>query len=116
MADYDDLSQINALMMEQQKINDALVLLDDWNGTISTYTVIQGPVETRVMDPEVPQPSPPMPAQITPIDPGQSLLSGVRSSLIQRYNVINQELRELGVTGGPPDHAGGPPVSGARPG
>ena len=110
MTDYADLPEVNALQLEQKKINDALVLLDDWNGTMSTYTIVPGVVD----EPPVGS-SAPMPAQINPIDPGQSLLSGIRSSLIQRYNAINKELRDLGVSGGPPDHAGGPPLSEAQP-
>jgi len=54
--------------------------------------------------------------QITTVDPGQSLLSGVRSSLIQRNNQINKQLRDLGVTGVPDDNpGGGPPLSEAQP-
>jgi hypothetical protein len=44
------------------------------------------------------------------VDPKQNLIAGIHANLTQRYNDINQELRDLGVTGGPPDHAqgGGP--------
>jgi hypothetical protein len=97
MTAYDDVPEVNALYAEQAQINQALDILDNWDGTVRSYTVIR----------TVPD-APPMGVTITTVDPGQSLLSGVRSSLIQRNNAINKALRDLGVTNVPPDHAGGP--------
>lgn len=96
MTDYADVPQVQALYDEQVQINRALDILDNYGGTIPAYTV--SPTTGSAL----------IGVQITTVDPGQSLLAGVRSSLIQRYNAINKELRDLGVTGGPPDHAGGP--------
>lgn len=97
MSEYEDLQKIAALQAEQLQIDQALTILDEHGGTVSTYTV-------AATTPAATMPG----VQIMTVDPGQSLISGVRSSLIQRYNAINKELRDLGVTGGPPDHAGGP--------
>ena len=106
MTEYADVPQVQALYDEQAQINRALDILDNYHGTIPAYTV--SPTTAGV--------GAPMGVQITTVDPGQSLLSGVRSSLIQRNNQINKELRELGVTGVPPDvPGGGPPGAEAQP-
>lgn len=96
MSAYDDQPQIQALYAEQALISQALAILED-GGTVSRYTVAPAP----------PQPGE-MSVIITTVDPGQNLIAGIHSNLVQRYNTINQELRNLGVTGGPPDHAGNP--------
>lgn len=105
MTEYSDVPQVQALYAEQAQIARALDLLDNYDGTVTMYTVAGTSATDGYMAP--------MGVQITTVDPGQSLISGVRSSLIQRYNAINKELRDLGVTGGPPDHAGGPHVDAA---
>lgn len=104
MAEYDDLRQIERLYAEQAQIEQALMILEDHNGTVSSYTV--APTSSGIGMPV-------MPVQIVTVDPTQNLMASVHASLVQRYNTINQELRDLGVTGGPPDHAqggGGPLV------
>jgi len=99
MSEYSDIDQIAALQAEQVKIDQALTVLDDYGGTVSQYVV--APTTGGAGAPSM--------VSITTVDPGQSLISGVRSSLIQRYNQINQELRDLGVTGVPNDTPGGGP-------
>ena len=108
MSEYSDIDQIAALQREQENIDQALTLLDDWNGTVPAYTVAGGPTAPG-------DPIPPAPVLITMADPPQSMLAGIRTGLIQRYNEINQELRDLGVTGTLPDHAGGPPAAETQP-
>lgn len=103
MAQYTDLAAIEALYREQAQIEQALTILDEHDGTVSSYTV--SPVSAPYV---AGAPMPPTSVLITTTDPGQSLIAGVRSSLVQRYNAINHELRDLGVEGGPPDHAQGP--------
>lgn len=106
MTEYTDVPQVQALYDEQARINRALDILDNYGGTIPAYTVspTTGGVDV------------PIGVQITTVDPGQSLVSGVRSSLIQRNNQINKELRDLGVTNVPPDNpGGGPPLVETQP-
>lgn len=105
VAEYSDVEQIARLQAEQVQIDKALTILDDYDGTVSTYTIVP---TAEVLNA-------PMGVSIATVDPGQSLIAGVRSSLIQRYNQINQELRGLGVTGTPPDQAGGPPTAETQP-
>jgi len=102
MAEYNDLQQIERLHAEQAQIEQALMILEDYAGTVSHYTVAPTASSSGSM--------PPMSVQIFTVDPGQNLMASVHASLVQRYNAINKELRDLGVTGGPPDHAqgGGP--------
>ena len=107
MADYNDLAQIERLYAEQAQLTQALTILDDHDGTVTMFGV------APVYPPGAPPPSGMvMPVTITTVDPSQNLMAGVRASCVQRFNAINAELRALGVTGGPPDHApgGGPPV------
>lgn len=100
MTDYADVPQVQALYDEQARINEALTIIDDHDGTVTMYTVAATSAPPGVM---------PIGVQITTVDPGQSLIAGVRSSLIQRNNQINKELRDLGVTNVPPDNPGGGP-------
>lgn len=106
MTDYADVPEVNALYAEQAQIDQAIDILDNRDGTVSAYTI-----QATLLDPVARS----MGVTITTVDPGQSLIAGVRSSLIQRYNQISQELRDLGVTGTPPDHAGGPPIVETQP-
>jgi len=120
MAEYTDLPYIESLYAEQARIQQALTLLEDYDGTVISYTVAPGPPPIAKEGeplPVVPPTMPPMSVMITTVDPGQSLMAGIHTNLIQRYNDINKELRDLGVTGGPPDHAqgGGPPVITTQP-
>lgn len=104
MSEYGDVEQIAALKLEQVQIEQALDLLDNYQGTVSAYTV------TATISPA------PGPVPIVTVDPGQSLMSGVRSSLIQRNNAINKELRDLGVDNVPADKpGGGPPLVEVQP-
>ena len=106
MADYNDLTTIEQLHAEQAQLTQALTILDDHNGTVTMFSV------AAVYSPAaLPPPAMVMPVTIMTVDPSQNLMAGVRASCVQRYNAINAELRALGVTGGPPDHApgGGPP-------
>lgn len=89
MTDYADIDQIDALLKEQQRIDQALTLLDDYDGTIPSVTIASADAAA------------PPPVAVNMTDPPQSMISGVRSGLIQRYNEINHELRDLGVTGPP---------------
>ena len=104
MADYADTAAINALVAEQNTISAALALLDD-EGTVDS--VLIGPTELST------QPGAMRISVATP-DAPHSLVAGVRSGLVQRYNAINRELRDLGVTNTPPDHAPGQPKSSDR--
>jgi hypothetical protein len=101
MTEYTDIDQINALRAEQANIDQALTILDDFDGTVSMVTVASADTTA------------PMPVMVAMADPPQSMIAGVRSGLIQRYNQINQELRDLGVTGTPPNH--GPPTVETQP-
>lgn len=106
MTDYADVPAVQALYEEQARVQQALTILDDYAGTVPQYVVAPTIAGAGV---------PPM-VSITTGDPPQSLLSGVRSSLIQRNNQINKELRDLGVTNVPNDTpGGGPPLSEAQP-
>lgn len=114
MAEYDDLAQIEKLHVEQAQLDQALTILEDHDGIVTMFTVA---APYLVPDPQNPTPPPlvmpPMPVSIMTIDPGQNLMAAAHAACVQRYNAINQELRDLGVTGGPPDHSqgggGGPP-------
>jgi hypothetical protein len=105
LAEYSDLTQIAKLQAEQLQIEQALLLLEEHDGIVAAYTVSAPPQPAGMMG------SPPMPVHIATVEPKQkNLMASVHASLVQRFNDINQELRDLGVTGGPPDHAqgGGP--------
>jgi hypothetical protein len=112
MSSYDDQAQIQALYAEQQQIQQALTILEDYNGTVPSFTVAAVPVQIQ---PTAGQPfpsspaMPAMPVTITTTDPGQNLIAACHANLTQRYNEINKELRQLGVTGTPPAHAQGGP-------
>jgi len=95
MTEYTDVDQVNVLVAEQQRIQAALDMLDD-AGTVTWQTI--GPTAASTAPDAVPIAMP-------VADAPQSLLSVTRSALNRRYNEINQELRDLGVTGVPPDHA-----------
>jgi hypothetical protein len=110
MTEYSDIDEIAALQTEQANIDRALTILDDYEGTVSSV----------VIAPTVPLPPgmmlPGGAVAVSMADPPQSMLAGIRSGLIQRYNQINQELRDLGVTGTPPNHqGGGPPMAETQP-
>lgn len=95
MAAYSDAEQIAALKAEQASIDAALDMLDAPGGTVVSVMVgSDAPGTVGVPTPDAPP----------------NLIAGVRSALNQRYNEINRELRELGVTDTPPDHAGPPLV------
>lgn len=101
MAEYSDLEQIDSLHAEQAQINQALLILDEYNGTVSQFTV----APTNMVSIPPPSVMPPMAVTIVTVDPKQNLIAAVHANLVQRYNTINQELRNLGVTGTPPNHA-----------
>ena len=100
MTEYADIDRVNALFAEQARIQAALDMLDD-AGTVTWQTI--GPTAASTAPNATP-------IALPVADAPQSLLSVTRSALNRRYNEINQELRDLGVTGTPPDHAG-PPLS-----
>lgn len=97
MADYDDIDQINKLHAEQAILHQALVILDDHDGIVSSYMVVPGDGAVGVM-----------PVNVLTVEPKQNLMAAAHAYATQRYNTINQELRDLGVTNTPPDAAGGP--------
>ena len=99
MTDYADIDEVTKLTVEQQNIGNALDILDNYDGTVPSCTIAATTVGFDT----------PVSVTVAMIDPPQSLVAGVRSGLIQRYNAINQELRDLGVTGTPPNHQGGGP-------
>lgn len=101
MTDYADIDQISALQSEQANIGQALTILDEYDGTVASCTIVPGVV------------APVGVAIVAMTDPAQAMISGVRAGLIQRYNEINRELADLGVTGTPPDQ--GPPLVEALP-
>lgn len=108
MAEYDDLKQIEALYAEQAILDQALTILEDHDGKVVNFTVA----------PTFPSGAPPvaiMSVLVSIAEPKQNLNAAAHAACVQRYNQINKELRDLGVTGGPPDHAqgggGGPPSS-----
>jgi hypothetical protein len=102
MTEYTDINQVNALIMEQANIDQALSILDEQDGTVANVVIAAQPAGASVM--------------CMMVDAPQAMISGVRAGLIQRFNTINQELRDLGVTGTPPDHqGGGPPLVEALP-
>jgi hypothetical protein len=93
MTSYSDAEQIAALKAEQESIGAALDMLAAPGGTVVSVMVgSDAPGTVGVATPDAPQ----------------SLVAGVRASLNQRYNEINRELQDLGVTDTPPDQAGGP--------
>lgn len=100
MTEYADIDHVNALFAEQARIQAALDMLDD-AGTVTWQTI--GPTAAST-DPTA------TPIAMPVADAPQSLLSVTRTALVRRHNEINQELRDLGVTGTPPDHAGPPLV------
>jgi hypothetical protein len=99
MADYNDLAQIDKLHAEQTQLSQALAILEE-DGTVSSYVV------APVVLPDGPPPTM-MSVNIMTVDPKQNLMAAVHANLTQRYNDINKELRDLGVTNTPPDQAGG---------
>lgn len=103
MTEYADIDEVTKLTLEQQNIGKALDILDNYGGTIPVCTVAAT---------EISGPGAPISVTVTLADPPQAMVSGVRAGLIQRYNEINKELRDLGVTGTPPDQAGGGPPAG----
>jgi hypothetical protein len=80
-----------------------LLLIEEHDGIVAAYTVSAPPQDAGMMG------SPPMPVHIATVEPKQkqSLMAAVHASLVQRFDDINKELRDLGVTGGPPDRAQG---------
>jgi hypothetical protein len=104
MTEYTDIDQINRLLVEQQQLDSALDILDNWDGTVPACTIAPtaGPAGSTW----------PSSVGVNMTNPPQSMISGIRTGLIQRYNAINQELRDLGVTGTPPNH--GPPTGRKR--
>jgi hypothetical protein len=110
MTEYADIDEVNKLRAEQENIDRALTILDDYDGTVSSVVI----VPTMPIPPDMVASLATVP--ISMADPPQSMVAGIRSGLIQRYNQINQELRDLGVTGTPPDHqGGGPPTAETQP-
>jgi hypothetical protein len=105
MTDYADIDDVTRLTVEQQSIDEALNLLDNYAGTVTSCTI----AATEIT------PTTPIAVTVATTDPAQAMISGVRAGLIQRYNAINKELRDLGVTGTPPNHAGGPPTAEPQP-
>jgi len=102
MADYNDVDQINKLYTEQETLSKAIDALDNYDGTISNFTV--QPVFGAGTMPQ----GNIMSVIVHTVDPKQNLMAACHASCVQRYNTINQELRDLGVTNTPPDQAGGP--------
>jgi hypothetical protein len=95
VAEYGDLTKIEQLHREQEVLTQAMTILEN-DGTISAFTA--SPVaqaQTSVLT---------MPVMVMTVDPKQNLMAACHAACVQRYNQINQELRDLGVTGGPPDH------------
>jgi hypothetical protein len=105
MTEYADIDQTATLLEEQERIQAALDMLDD-EGTVTWQTI--GPTAAS----QTPDATP---IALPVADAPQSLLSVTRSALNRRFNEINKELRDLGVTGTPPDHAGGPPIVETQP-
>jgi hypothetical protein len=101
MTEYTDTEQISRLTAEQRNIGVALDILDNHAGTVPSCTI----AATDAVPPDLP-----MTVAVGMTDAPQAMLSGIKAGLIQRYNEINRELAELGVTGTPPDHAGPPLV------
>jgi hypothetical protein len=99
MTDYSDIEQVNRLVAEQADIQRALDMLDD-EGTIASVVVSPTEASSNTMMTSA--------VSVAMTDAPQSMLSGVKAGLTQRYNEINQELRVLGVTGTPPNATGGP--------
>jgi len=106
VTEYADIDQINALKVEQTQIGLALTSLDDFNGTVPSCLIVPTTGGNQA----------PPAVSINMAEPPQAMLSGIRAGLIQRYNQINQELRDLGVTDTPPNHqGGGPPIVETQP-
>lgn len=99
MADYTDIDQINKLYTEQEALSRAIDVLDNYDGTVSNFTV-QPVFAVGTMPQAV------MSVIVVTVDPKQNLMAACHASCVQRYNTINQELRDLGVTNTPPNQSG----------
>lgn len=95
MSEYSDIEQINKLYAEQANIQKAMDILDD-GGTVASVVTSPTEASTNRMVISV---------SVTMSDPPQSMIAGIKTGLTQRYNQINQELRDLGVTGTPSAYA-----------
>ena len=109
MSEYDDIATIDRLHAEQAQLHQALVLLDDHDGIVTMFNISPPPPA-----PGGPPPVLLMAATVQTVGPKQNLMAAAHAYCTQRYNDINKELRDLGITGTPPD-AAGPPVAATQP-
>lgn len=100
MAEYNDLAEIDRLSKQQATISQALMILEDYGGTISSYTV------SPVLPPDVMGSPSVMPTMITSGTAGEELLTAVHGNLVAQYDDLSVQLTALGVTGAPPAHTG----------
>jgi hypothetical protein len=93
MTEYTDVEEVNKLVAEQNQLQLAIDILND-NGTVSS--VVASPTD------ESDSPDVISIGVLTP-DAPQKMIEAVKSGLAERYNAINKELSDLGVSGAPPD-------------
>jgi len=100
MAEYSDLAEIDRLSKQQELIAQALLILEEYNGTISNYTV------APVFEPNVMGTPNIMPTMINTGTVSEDLLVYIHENLVLQYDDLSQQLAALGVTGVPPAHTG----------
>jgi hypothetical protein len=98
MVAYTDVPAVNALYMEQEQINQAIMMIDD-GGRVLNFTI--GPKLPDVSETMPPGVPPYMPVMIVTRDPPDTLMAQARAALVLRQNEIVAELAALGVTEGP---------------
>jgi hypothetical protein len=110
MVAYTDVPAANALYEEQERVNQALTLLDS-GGSVSAFTVIPPP-------PAPPDPlNPPttmtmmLPVMLQTVQPTPEMIAVIRDAIVARSAAITTQLLALGVTDPPPDP---PPPEGRR--
>lgn len=103
MVAYTDLPAATALYDEQERINQALILIDA-GGTISSFTIIPPPpLPPDPMNPPTSYMMTMQPVMLSTVAPTPEMLQVTRDAIVARSAQITTDLLALGVTDPPPD-------------